>query len=166
MANVDVYTNTYTRWIASKNSGIRQDVYECLRAHKRGDGSVSETLDRILREIESDWRTNAGFLSGEEGRIGASTVVLSELYRGLLIGQDMTSKEAMSKCEWVEPVPFTNEAATEAAELRVELGADGGMIDESDVYIAGTARSPGASLVVGTDHFGAVDGLTVETYRT
>lgn len=72
----------------------------------------------------------------------------------------------MSKCEWVEPVPFTNEAATEAAELRVELGADGGIIDESDVHIAGTARSPGASLVVGTDHFGAVDGLTVETYRT
>ena len=42
----------------------------------------------------------------------------------------------MSKYEWVEPVPFTNEAATEAAELRVELGADGGIIDESDVHIA------------------------------
>nr|WP_181861720.1 PIN domain-containing protein [Haloplanus salinus] len=102
----------------------------------------------------------------KRGRIGASTVVLSELYRGLLIGQDVTSEEAMSKYEWVEPVPFTNGTATEAAELRVELRADGGMINESDVYIAGTARSLGVSLVVGDDHFGAVDDLTVETYRT
>ncbi|RCU48697.1 hypothetical protein DU504_12960 [Haloplanus salinus] len=42
------------KWIASKNIDIEQDVYERLRAHKRGDGSVSETLDRILRQIDSD----------------------------------------------------------------------------------------------------------------
>lgn len=101
---------------------------------------------------------------GEEG-IGASTIVLSELYRGLLIAQNMTPEEAMSKYEWVEPVPFTNETAAEAAEIYAELRADGEMIDKSDVYIAGTARSLGVPLVVGDDHFGAVDDLDVETYR-
>lgn len=49
--------------MASKNIGIKEDVYERLKAHKRADESFSETLDRILHELDSDWRTNAGFLS-------------------------------------------------------------------------------------------------------
>ena len=52
--------------MVSKNIGIKKDVYERLKAHKRGDESFSETLDRILHELDSDWRTNAGFLSDEE----------------------------------------------------------------------------------------------------
>ena len=52
--------------MASKNIGIREDVYERLKAHKRGDESFSETLDRILHELDSDWRTNVGFLDDEE----------------------------------------------------------------------------------------------------
>jgi predicted nucleic acid-binding protein len=101
----------------------------------------------------------------DEEVIGASTVVLSELYRGLMITRDMAREEAMSKYEWVEAVPFTNETAAEAAEIDVELRADGEMINKSDVYIAGTARSLGVPLVVGDDHFGAVEGLDVVTYR-
>jgi len=53
--------------MASKNIGIKEDVYERLKAHKRGDESFSETLDRLLHELDSDWRTNAGFLTDEEG---------------------------------------------------------------------------------------------------
>lgn len=49
--------------MASKNIGIKEAVYERLKAHKRGDESFSETLDRLLEELDSDWRTNAGFLS-------------------------------------------------------------------------------------------------------
>ena len=52
--------------MASKNIGIKEDVYERLKAHKRGDESFSETLNRILHELDSDWRTNAGFLSEKE----------------------------------------------------------------------------------------------------
>lgn len=52
--------------MASKNIGIKEDVYERLKAHKRGDESFSETLDRLLSELDSDWRTNAGFLIEEE----------------------------------------------------------------------------------------------------
>jgi predicted nucleic acid-binding protein len=101
----------------------------------------------------------------DEEVIGASTIVLSELYRGLMITQDMTQREAMSKYEWVEPVPFTNETAAEAAEIYVELRNDGEMINKSDIYIAGTARSHSMPLVVADDHFAAIDDLTVETYR-
>jgi tRNA(fMet)-specific endonuclease VapC len=101
----------------------------------------------------------------DEEEIGASTIVLSELYRGLMITQGMTREEAMSKYEWVEPVPFTNETAAEAADIYVELRADGEMINKSDIYIAGTARSLGVSLVVNDDHFAAIEDLDVETYR-
>lgn len=64
--------------MASKNIGIKEEVYERLKAHKRGDESFSETLDRILREIDADWRTNAGFLSDE----GAADLE-GEVARGL-----------------------------------------------------------------------------------
>ena len=101
----------------------------------------------------------------DEEVIGASTVVLSELYRGLMITRNMTREEAISKYEWVEPVPFTNEIAAEAAEIYVELRASGEMINRSDIYIAGTARSLGVPLVTGDDHFGAIDGLETEAYR-
>jgi predicted nucleic acid-binding protein len=97
--------------------------------------------------------------------IGASTIVLSELYRGLMLTQDMTREEAMSKYEWVEPVAFTNDAAAEAAAIYVQLRADGTMINKSDIYIAGTARSLGVPLVSTDDHFDAVDGLDVEPFR-
>ena len=40
-------TQTHTRTrMASKNIGIKEDVYERLKAHKRGGESFSETLDR------------------------------------------------------------------------------------------------------------------------
>lgn len=52
--------------MSTKNIGIRSEVYERLKAHKRGDESFSEALDRILDDIDSDWRTHAGFLSAED----------------------------------------------------------------------------------------------------
>ena len=97
--------------------------------------------------------------------IGAPTIVLSELYRGLMITQGMTQAEAMSKYEWVEPVPFTNETAAEAAEIYANLRADGEMITKSDIYIAGTARSLGVPLVVDDTDFAAVEELRIERYR-
>ncbi len=64
--------------MTSKNIGIKEDVYERLKAHKRGNESFSETLDRILHELDSDWRTNAGFLSDEE-----AADLEAEVVRGL-----------------------------------------------------------------------------------
>lgn len=52
--------------MSTKTIGIRDDVYERLKAHKRGDESFSETVDRILSDVDADWRTNVGFLTDEE----------------------------------------------------------------------------------------------------
>lgn len=54
--------------MSTKNIGIQEDVYKRLKAHKRGDESFSEVLDRILSEVDADWRTHAGFLSEGEAR--------------------------------------------------------------------------------------------------
>lgn len=54
--------------MASKNIGIREEVYERLKAHKRGDESFSETLDRLLGELDADWRTHVGFLTEVEAK--------------------------------------------------------------------------------------------------
>jgi len=96
--------------------------------------------------------------------VGASTVVLSEIYRGLLLTQDMSRREAVAKYEWVEAVPFTTGTAAEAAAIYVELRDRGELINRSDIYVAGTARSLGVPLVTDDDHFAVVEGLAVERY--
>lgn len=119
----------------------------------------------LVDYARGDDATIAYLAAHDEEVIGASTIVLSELYRGLMITQDMARAEAMSKYEWVDPVPFTNETAVEAAAIYVDLRAKGEMINKSDIYIAGTARTLDVPLVVGDDHFEAIDELDVETYR-
>lgn len=52
--------------MSTKNIGIRKDVYERLKAHKRGNESFSETLDRLLDDVDEDWRNHIGFLGEEE----------------------------------------------------------------------------------------------------
>ena len=75
--------------MASKNIDIREDVYERLKAHKRDDESFSETLDRILQELDSDWRTNVGFLTDE-----AAADLEAEVERGLEGFDDMVDELA------------------------------------------------------------------------
>jgi predicted nucleic acid-binding protein len=77
----------------------------------------------------------------------------------------MTREEAMSKYEWVEAVPFTNDAAAEAADIYVELRSNGEMINKSDIHIAGTARDLGVPLVVADNDFDAVNDLDIEVYQ-
>lgn len=60
--------------MATKNIGIREEVYEHLRAHKRGGESFSDTIERLLSEEDSDWRTHFGFLEGRAGEEFASAV--------------------------------------------------------------------------------------------
>lgn len=50
-------------------------------------------------------------------------IVLSELYRGLMLTQNMTQEAALGKYGWVEPA--------EAAELSIELRATGEIISKA-----------------------------------
>lgn len=104
------------------------------------------------------------YLESHDEPIGASTIVLSELYRGLMLTQEMTREESMTKYEWVDPLEFTEDSAAEAAEIYVQLRQDGELIPRSDIYIAGTARSEGVPLVTRDGHFDRIEGLDVEAY--
>lgn len=96
---------------------------------------------------------------------GAPTIVLAELYTGLFITRDMDRESVIAKYGWLRSVPFTNEAAVEAAEIRATLRSRGASINESDTYIAGTARAFDVPLVTSDKDFESVDRLTVEQYR-
>jgi len=50
----------------TKTIGVREEVYERLRARKRGDESFTDVIDRLIDESEGDWRDGFGSLSAEE----------------------------------------------------------------------------------------------------
>ncbi len=58
---VSVYTN-----YGDKTIGIRDDVYEQLKARKREDESFTDLMNRILDETTVDWREGFGTLSEGE----------------------------------------------------------------------------------------------------
>jgi len=52
--------------MATKTIGLREEVYERLRAQERSDESFTDTVDRLLAESKSDWRAGFGTLQAEE----------------------------------------------------------------------------------------------------
>jgi tRNA(fMet)-specific endonuclease VapC len=105
------------------------------------------------------------YLEAHDGGVfGASTIVLSEVYRGLIIHRGMSREEARTKYGWARDVPFTADAAGEAADIYAQLRRDGTMIPRSDIYIAGTARAFELPIVTADEHFEHVDELDVEYY--
>lgn len=52
--------------MATKTIGVREEVYERLRARKRDDESFTDLLDRLIDESEGDWRDGFGSLATEE----------------------------------------------------------------------------------------------------
>lgn len=49
--------------MGTKTIGLRDDVYERLKARKREDESFTELMDRLLDETTTDWREGFGTLS-------------------------------------------------------------------------------------------------------
>jgi len=49
--------------MATKTIGIREEVYERLKAQKRDDESFTDTVERLLEEAGTDWREGFGTLS-------------------------------------------------------------------------------------------------------
>ncbi|ELZ41332.1 hypothetical protein C463_13844 [Halorubrum californiense DSM 19288] len=50
----------------TKTIGVREEVYERLRARKRDDESFTDLIDRLIDESEGDWRGGFGSLSAAE----------------------------------------------------------------------------------------------------
>jgi len=52
--------------MGTKTIGIREEVYERLKARKREDESFTDLMNRILDETTVDWREGFGTLSERE----------------------------------------------------------------------------------------------------
>ena len=100
----------------------------------------------------------------EEPVYYAPTIVLYEIYEGAARYDGDSIDLAEESLEWVEPLEFDLTAAREAAQITVELRADGAPINAGAVLIAGTCRRHGATLVTRDDDFSTVDRLETVSY--
>ena len=51
--------------MGTKTIGIREEVYERLKACKRDDESFTDVVDRLIEESATDWREGFGTLSAD-----------------------------------------------------------------------------------------------------
>lgn len=52
--------------MGTKTIGLRDEVYERLKARKREDESFTELMDRLLDETTTDWREGFGTLDEKD----------------------------------------------------------------------------------------------------
>ncbi len=90
--------------MGTKTIGLREDVYERLKARKRDDESFTDLIDRLIDETSVDWRETFGSLSSEEANELEQAVVRSResTGRGLSDRQEEVF-EAFADGEETEP---------------------------------------------------------------
>lgn len=98
--------------------------------------------------------------------LAATTISMFELAFGVVWNSSNRLDELVDSLTWVEFQPFTVDDALEAARIHAELQASGKRIPIADTLIAGVARNRGADLVARDRHFEAIEGLTVDRYRS
>ena len=72
--------------MGTKTIGLREDVYDRLKAQKREGESFTDVVDRLIEESAADWRAgfgtlddDAGFFVEDDG-VGLSTTVEDDLF--------------------------------------------------------------------------------------
>lgn len=92
-----------------------------------------------------------------------SSVVKFELYYGALKhpSPQQTIETVATAIDWVRVVPFTEDAAREAAQIRDTLRTQGKQIGVPDLLIAGAAREAGGTLITRDTDFQRIDELDV-----
>lgn len=90
-------------------------------------------------------------------------VVLYELYVGALLSDAPTEtvSSVANDLDWADPLPFGDDPAREAAQIRVALRERGAQINPVDLLIAGTARNAEMVLVTTAAHFDRIPNLTI-----
>lgn len=81
--------------MGTKTIGLREDVYERLKARKRDDESFTDLVDRLLEESTADWREGFGTLSENEA-VDLERVV-EESRAGLSEGLATRQREALTE---------------------------------------------------------------------
>ena len=119
---------------------------------------------RALRDRPANIRER---LKAEFDTVCISTIVRYELYVGAAQAGDVMAKRREID-EFLSPfpcLPFGDDAAFHAAEIRVDLARRGNLIGPNDLLIAGHARSLGLKLVTGNlGEFSRVEGLRCEDW--
>ncbi len=95
-----------------------------------------------------------------------SAIVLHELYFGAFKSQRRDRNLAIVDGLLFEILPFDQEDARHAAQIRAVLAAQGTPIGSYDVLIAGQARARGLTLVTRNQReFQRVDGLSLDNWE-
>lgn len=119
----------------------------------------------LIDYLEGDADALAYIEANSSDSFYVPSIVLFELYRGAV---ETSRSDAVAQMRddlsWLEPLPFTPEAALEAAKIESELKSSGRPIGTPDVQIAGIVREVGETLVTRDRDFEKVDGLNVESY--
>ena len=95
--------------MGTKTIGVREDVYERLRARKRDDESFTDLMDRLLDESKGDWREGFGTLDEDDAAELEELVEQSRerLNEGLVTRQ----QNALEELSDLDDVENDNEAA-------------------------------------------------------
>jgi tRNA(fMet)-specific endonuclease VapC len=120
---------------------------------------------RVLRERPPELRDR---FNAEADSLGISTIVLTELLHGAAKSArpDDNRRAVEQLRSRLEVLPFDEDAAGHAADIRATLEREGRIIGSYDLLIAGHARSRG--LVVVTNNmreFARVAGLRCEDWE-
>lgn len=119
---------------------------------------------RALRDRPAGIRER---LKAEYDTVCISAVVRYELYVGIAQARG-TARERREIDEFLSPfqcLPFDDEAAFHAADIRVDLARKGQLIGPNDLLIAGHARSLGLKVITGNlREFQRVEGLRCEDW--
>ncbi len=98
--------------------------------------------------------------------VGLSVIVMHELYFGAFKSQRRERNLAIVDGLRLEAIPFDQEDARHAGEIRAELAALGTPIGAYDVLIAGQARSRSLTLVThNVGEFQRVTQLAIEDWN-
>jgi len=65
-ATLYTHKHIHKHGMPTKTIGVREEVYDRLRARKRDDESFTDLIDRLIDESGGDWRDGFGSLSTEE----------------------------------------------------------------------------------------------------
>lgn len=119
---------------------------------------------RALRDRPPEIRER---LKAEYDTVCISAVVRYELYVGIAQAQG-AARDRREIDEFLSPfpcLPFDDEAAFHAADIRVNLTRKGQLIGPNDLLIAGHARSLGLKVITGNlREFQRVEGLRCEDW--
>lgn len=81
--------------MGTKTIGVKEEVYERLKARKRDDESFTDFMNRLLDETKGDWREEFGTLDTDDAEELEQLVAQSRdrLNEGLVTRQQKTLEE-------------------------------------------------------------------------